>query len=126
VKFLKPGPVAAMSVALGAVAGFITNVITSRWNWTLAVALLVIVIINAVLAWFGSSTRSSKTAVREIARGNSRIIHGTTYASKGAQVNEVARKHGTISDSSIEAFGGNVDRVADDSRIEGRKTVSEQ
>jgi hypothetical protein len=115
-----------MSVVLGTAAGFITNLITSRWNWTLGVALLVVVFVNAVLAWLGSSARSGKTTVREIARRDSKILHGTTFANRGAQVKEIARNHGVISNSSIDALGGNVERIADDSKIEGHKTISEQ
>ncbi|MFK0043227.1 hypothetical protein ACIQU4_03820 [Streptomyces sp. NPDC090741] len=126
---IKPGVGAALSVTLSAATGYVTNMVTDEWNWSLGIALGVFVAAAAALAWWDrahTDTGPRRTTVRQTAEGGSTITGGAITARLGSDVTENAVNRGTIRNSTIEAGNAaQVERKADDSRIEDNQIVTD-
>jgi hypothetical protein len=126
VKHRRSGLIAAASVVLGAAAGYITNIITSRWSWTLLAALVVVVAVAAALAFFGSTTSPARPGAQVSARRGSRIIGGSTSGKRGTRAQTIAIRNSTISNSDVEAKGSDAQLTAkSNSEIRDHKAVGE-
>ena len=93
-----PGPrlLAILAVLVSAAVGVVTNLITNRWNWTLAAVLAVLLAAAAVLAaQTAGARRGNRTRIRQKATGRSRIDHSEIKAND-ASITQTARRKGTI------------------------------
>jgi len=94
---------AAATVVITAAAGAITNLITSRWSWTLAVALATLIIGAAVLAYLTAGSPAGAARVTQRVSRNGRIQRSRIRARNGAAVDQRATRGGIIDDSGIDA-----------------------
>ncbi len=117
-----PGPrlSAGLTVVLSITTGFVTNLVTDEWSWTVGAAFAVLVVASVVFAVAGASAPGSRTRVREVAKGGSTMSGGRIDASHGADVRIRATRRGRFLDSSTTARGADVDRRADGSEIRSR------
>jgi hypothetical protein len=112
---------AGAGVLISAAGAVVTNLITSKWSWGLAVLLAGLVISGAVLAGLLAlpyRKDRQRTFVRQAARGGS-IINSLVEADSGARVDERANLQGTIRDVHTQASDADVSRVAKDGEIHG-------
>jgi hypothetical protein len=101
-------------------AGVVTNLVTAKWSWGLAILLAGLVVCGAALA--GASAVEGvgrrRTVVRQRARGG-RVVNSVIEADAGARVVELASGSGQILDVRTSASGADVRRVAGEGTIEG-------
>ncbi|MDX3855633.1 hypothetical protein [Streptomyces sp. AK02-01A] len=126
---VNPGAGAALSVVLGAACGYVTNLVTGEWSWSLGAGLVLLVAAAAALAWWNHSQTAAaarRATVRQTATGRS-VISGARITARGdSLITETAENQATIKDSTIETTrGAEVERKADDSRIENSHIVTD-
>ena len=107
---------AVVSVA----AGLVTNLITAKWSWSLAVLLAGLVACGAAFAGVSAvnGAGQKRTVVRQRALGG-RVVNSIVEADAGARVEELASGSGQIIDVHTRASGADVRRVAGEGTIEG-------
>jgi uncharacterized membrane protein YdbT with pleckstrin-like domain len=107
-----PRLLAVLAVLVSAAVGAVTNLITNRWNWTLAAVLAVLLAASAALAAQTTGARRGDwTRIRQKATGHSRIDHSGIKA-KDASITQTARRKGTITGSPIDAHDADVAQTA--------------
>jgi hypothetical protein len=107
-------------VVVSVAAGVVTNLVTSKWSWGLAVLLAGLVACAAALAGASAVNGADRrrTVVRQRARGG-RVVNSIVEADAGARVEELASGSGQIIDAHTRASGADVRRVARGGTIEG-------
>lgn len=107
-------------VVASVAAGVVTNLVTARWSWGLAVLLAGLVVCAAALAGASAVNGAGRrrTVVRQRARGG-RVVNSIVEADAGARVEELASGSGQILDVHTHASGADVRRIARDGTIEG-------
>lgn len=116
---------AAGGVVVSVAAGVVTNLVTDKWNWGLAVLLAGLVACGAVLAGASAVNGADRrrTVVRQRARGG-RVVNSIIEADSGARVEELASGSGQIIDVHTRASGADVRRVSREGTIEGGSTTA--
>jgi hypothetical protein len=107
-------------VVASVAAGLVTNLVTAKWSWSLAVLLAGLVVCGAALAGVSAVAGGGRrrTVVRQRARGG-RVVNSVVEADGGAWVEELASASGQILDVHTRASGADVRRVAGEGTIEG-------
>jgi hypothetical protein len=107
-------------VVVSVAAGVVTNLVTAKWSWGLAVLLAGLVACGAALAGASAVNGADRrrTVVRQRARGG-RVVNSVVEADAGARVEELASGSGQIIDAHTRASGADVRRVAGGGTIEG-------
>ncbi|WP_371551441.1 hypothetical protein OG266_38565 [Streptomyces sp. NBC_00554] len=117
-----PGPktIAIGGVVASTAIGIVINMVTSRWSWTLAGVLAVLVTASAWIAVRAlGSGAASRTRVLQVATRRGRITSSGVTARGEAFVSQKARARGDIVRSPIAADGADVcQRATDRGRIE--------
>jgi hypothetical protein len=116
--------VAVLTVLLTAAAGVLTNIVTSRWSWTVAVSLAVVIICLSALAWW-PARRGRRPAIVQRARRNAEIDGGRLEASGDAGIDQRADHGGRILRSTLVAHDQDIVQSADgglirDNELEAR------
>ena len=94
---------AAAAVVVTAAAGVVTNLITSKWSWTLAVVLAVLITCAAALAYLTTASAiPDGTRVTQRATRLGKILRSSIKARNGATIDQRATRGGTIEDSKID------------------------
>ncbi|MFE5486591.1 hypothetical protein [Streptomyces sp. NPDC056527] len=125
---ISPGAGAALTVVLGAATGFVTNLVTGEWSWTLGAGLVVLVAAAAALAWWDrthGATSPRRTKVHQIVTGGSSISGGSITAHNGSEVTETAENSATIERSTIEADGSEVERKVDGGQVKDNRIIAD-
>ncbi|MBM0255530.1 hypothetical protein [Micromonospora sp. 4G55] len=107
--------------------GVVTNLVTADWSWSMAMALVGLVLAGAALAAMSAAGTGSvvgRTVVRQVARGGA-IVDSVIEAADGATVAERAGQHGEIRDGHTTARNAEVRRTARRGRIQGGKISAE-
>jgi hypothetical protein len=101
-------------------AGVVTNLVTAKWSWGLAVLLAGLVVCGAALAGVSALDGGGRrrTVVRQRVRGG-RVVNSIVEADAGARVEELASGSGQIINVHTRASGADVRRVAREGTIEG-------
>lgn len=89
---------AVASVALGVVAGALTNLVTSSFSWVLIAALVTVVSVWMVLVWIDSAAAGPAPSDARPAQHRSITV--------------VASEGGTVSDNVVEAHRSSIDLAA--------------
>ncbi|WP_338675147.1 hypothetical protein V1460_20770 [Streptomyces sp. SCSIO 30461] len=95
-----PKAVAAAGVVVGIATGVVTNLITSRWSWSLAATLAVLAIAAVAIAVqsIGSGTQS-RSWVRVRAGHGGQITGSGVTVRDGGSATQTATREGNITDS---------------------------
>lgn len=108
---LGPRLAAVLTVLISVATAVITNLITSKWSWTLALGLGVLVLLAAGLAASQAAARPSRRLrVTQTASGGAEIRGSAIQAAGDAAVAQAARRHGKIVDSPVTARDADVAR----------------
>ncbi|MEU1600442.1 hypothetical protein ABZ468_48770 [Streptomyces sp. NPDC005708] len=101
--------VSAGGVLVGIATGIVTNLITSRWSWSLAAALTVLA---AAGIWLALLTRTTPGRSRHhiAAAHDGRIENSGATGRDGADISQTATHGGVISGSPITARGADVEQ----------------
>ncbi|MDY7091327.1 MAG: hypothetical protein SYR96_40425 [Actinomycetota bacterium] len=113
-----PRLIAVLSVLCSVAVGILTNVITERWSVTVAVALGVVVLVAAGLAWWDRRvvTSSGKATVEVTARRGSTIADSAVVAVGDSTVRAEADR-GRIERARLDAERGDIHVRADRSTV---------
>ena len=116
-----PGPRlgAVLAVLLGAAVGAVTNLITTRWSWTLIAALAALLLASCALAahTVAAAKRPSTAQVRQVAKGRSQIHDSGIRLTGRGTVHQTARRKGTIMRSRINGKNSDITRTASQADI---------
>lgn len=106
--------ISAGGVLVGIATAVVTNLITSRWTWTLAAALAVLAAAGIWLALLAStSSGTGRTRHRIRAGHDGRIENSGATGREGADVRQTATRGGVITGSPVTAHNADVDLRAD-------------
>ncbi|MER6132108.1 hypothetical protein [Streptomyces sp. NPDC001815] len=108
-----PGPktLAAAAVVVTVATGVVTNLITSRWNWSLGAALIILVLLGvAITVWNTSGGAPDRTRVTQKASRGGQINGSGVTARNGGEVRQRATGKGEIENSPLTSRGADADQ----------------
>lgn len=111
-----PGPRfgAMLAVLLSAAVGAVTNLITTRWSWTLIAALAALLLASCALAAHAvaAAKRPGTAQVRQVAKGRAQIRDSGIRLTGDGTVHQTARRKGAIMRSGISGKNSDITQTA--------------
>jgi hypothetical protein len=118
-RIIRPRLSAVLAVLLSTAVGAVTNLITTRWSWTLIATLAALLLASCTLAAHAAlvARKPGTAEVFQVAKGRSQIHDSAIRHAGRGIVRQTARRRGTILRSRIDGKNGNTTQTASNGSI---------